>query len=573
VVVAVLRYLGYYTLDIIYNATKVFDLAENHTDAERGLAAKQEELAAVQRMIAIEDAKTSLLGFTQFTMPDPEDIDNSELTQFEVEPHHRLLAEALEKVETGECLRLAISMPPQHGKSELATRRFPAWVIGRQPWKKIMLGTYNQDFANDFGSQIREIMTSPQYNSVFKTKFLKGSKAKDFLVTTQRGQLAMLGRGGSGTGKPADLFLIDDPLKDAKEAESPTIRNDLWEWYTKVAFTRCHVGTAIVIIHTRWHEDDLIGKLCDPDHPHHDPEIASEWTYINIPSVLEDGPIAKALGVKLAKPTSKSAISQFGDKPVAALWPKRFPLEHLASAKRMNPRGFSALYQGKPAPDDGDYFKKEMLIGYEPGELPKNLRKYGASDHAVTEKQENDATVLGCVGIDENDDIWVLPDVVMERMETDATVEELLAQMRTHTPMVWWAENDVIRKAIGPFLRKRMIEESVYCMIDPMTPSRDKRARARSIQGRMQMRKVRFPKFASWWPEAENELLKFPNGTHDDFVDWIAWIGLGLDREIGATRAMPKDTNVIQVGSMAWIKAAHNKQSKHEQLQKASGGF
>ena len=178
----------------------------NLTDEQSGLLAKQEELSAIKRIMAIEDARDSLLGFTQFTMPDPEDIDNVDLTQFEVEPHHKLLAEALEKVETGECLRLAISMPPQHGKSELATRRFPAWVIGRQPWKKIMIGTYNQDFANDFGSQIREIMTMPQYDAVFKTKFLKGSKAKDFLVTTQRGQLAMLGRGGSGTGKPADCF-------------------------------------------------------------------------------------------------------------------------------------------------------------------------------------------------------------------------------------------------------------------------------------------------------------------------------------------------------------------------------
>ena len=529
----------------------------NLTDEQSGLLAKQEELSAIKRIMAIEDARESLLGFTKFTMPDPEDIDNVDLTQFEVEPHHRLLAEALEKVETGECLRLAISMPPQHGKSELATRRFPAWVIGRQPWKKIMIGTYNQDFANDFGSQIREIMNMPQYDAVFKTKFLKGSKAKDFLVTTQRGQLAMLGRGGSGTGKPADLFLIDDPLKDAKEAGSPTVRNDLWEWYTKVAFTRCHAASAIVVIHTRWHEDDLIGKLCDPDNPHHDPVIAKDWTYLNIPAIMGDNEVTRALG----------------KKPGDALWPKRFPIAHLETAKRMNPRGFSALYQGKPAPDDGDYFKKDMIVGYEPSELPKNLRKYGASDHAVTEKQENDATVLGCCGIDEDDIIWVLPDVVWERMETDRTVEELLAQMSYHKPMVWWAENDVIRKAIGPFLRKRMMEEKIYCTIDPMTPSRDKRARARSIQGRMSMRMVRFPTFAPWWAEAENELLKFPNATHDDFVDWLAWIGLGLDREIGASRGIPKDTNVVKVGSMAWIKAAHNREQKHIEAKKASGGF
>ena len=239
----------------------------------------------------------------------------------------------------------------------------------------------------------------------------------------------------------------------------------------------------------------------------------------------------------------------------------------------MNPQGFSALYQGKPAPDDGDYFKKDMLVGYDPEELPTNLRKYGASDHAVTEKEQNDATVLGCVGIDENDIIWVLPDVVSERMETDQTVEELIAQMRHHQPMVWWAENDVIRKAIGPFLRKRMIEEKVYCTIDPQTPSRDKRARARSIQGRMSMKMVRFPKFAPWWDVAENELLKFPNGTHDDFVDWLAWIGLGLDREIGAHNPLSNEGNIIKVGSLAWVKAAHNREEKRNKLNELSGGF
>ena len=189
------------------------------------------------------------------------------------------------------------------------------------------------------------------------------------------------------------MFLIDDPLKDAKEAGSPTVRNDLWEWYTKVAFTRCHAASAIVVIHTRWHEDDLIGKLCDPDNPHHDPVIAKDCTYLNIPAIMGDNEVTKALG----------------KKPGDALWPKRFPIAHLETAKRMNPRGFSALYQGKPAPDDGDYFKKDMIVGYEPSELPKNLRKYGASDHAVTEKQENDATVLGCCGIDEDDIIWILP--------------------------------------------------------------------------------------------------------------------------------------------------------------------
>src|SRR3546814_17108705 len=117
-----------------------------------------------------------------------------------------------------------------------------------------------------------------------------------------------------------------------------------------------------------------------------------------------------------------------------ALWPAEFNLDHLASAKRLNPRTFQALYMGRPTPDDGEFFKADWLIEYDRDELPVNLRKYGASDHAVSEKQENDPTVLGCIGVDTDDTIWVLPDVVWDRMETARTDEELLMQMKLPRP-------------------------------------------------------------------------------------------------------------------------------------------
>jgi predicted phage terminase large subunit-like protein len=526
--------------------------------------ALQRKLDAAKRLKALKDAEEDLIEFCRFMMPDPNDMDNPEASRYVRRPHLVLLASRLMAIEksldmpTGGLKRLAISMPPQHGKSETASRKFIPWLVGRNPTRNVMLGTYNQDFANDFGGQIRDQMTSDRFRMVFPGfELQKGSKAKDHMATAAGGMLSFLGRGGAGTGRPADIFVVDDPLKDAKEADSPTIRKDLREWFTKVAYTRCHARSAIVIIHTRWNEDDLIGWLCDPDHPEHDPEIAKEWTYINIPAIMEDDLVTDLLGLKPGQP----------------LWPERFSLEHLETARRMNPRGFEALYQGKPAPDDGVYFTRDMIVEYDRDELPANLQMYGASDHALGVTNQGDDTVLGCIGVDDEDDIWVLPDVLMEQMETDRTVEEMLDQMRRHRPLMWFAENDVIKKAIGPFLRKRMLETKTYTMINSMTPSTDKRARARSIQGRMSMRKVRFPKFAPWWPVAKNQMLKFPHGARDDFVDFISWIGIGLEMQTGAPRIVAREKEGPAVGSIAWIKHRSDLEAKARTSRRAQGGF
>ena len=181
--------------------------------------------------------------------------------------------------------------------------------------------------------------------------------------------------------------------------------------------------------------------------------------------------------------------------------------------------------------------------------------------------------MLGCVGVDERDDIWILPDVVWSHMQTDRIVDELILQMRTHRPAAWWLENENIAKAFGPFLIKRMHEEKVYTLLDGNTPSKDKMTRARSIQGRIAMGKVHFPRFAAWWPQAQAEMLNFPNGAHDDFVDFLAHVGLGLLKTHRARPIANDDTPSDQVGSIQWILRNANARAQRDKLKTGSRGW
>ena len=481
-------------------------------------------------------------------------------------PQGKLLCEVIEAGFVRKRKRSAVSIGPQHGKSQVLTRAAPAWWLGKRPNAHIIVGTYNQPFANQFGDDIRSVMQSPGYKQVFPDTVLV-SESKDYITTTKGGKLSMVGVGGSGTGKAADLFIVDDPFKNDTDANSESYRNEVWKWFTSVAYTRLHNKSVVIVVHTRWHEDDLIGRLCDPDHPERHKKyngVADDWLYLNLPAVVTDRSLASALGLTLEVPTEKRVLQQFGEQPMAALWPNRKSLSLLAEARNLDSRVFDALYMGKPTPDDGDYFTSDMLVEYQANELPAALRKYCASDHAVATKQASDSTVLGAIGVDEADDLWVLPDLTWRRMKTDAMVDEMLAKMQLHRPQLWWMESELISKSFGPFLIRRMQEEKTYCTLNPIIPSRDKQSRARAIQGRMQMRKVHFPAYAPWWKAAKSQLLKFPHGTHDDFVDWLSLIGQGMLQLHPAQRVVEKTEETVNTGSMKWILAESARKARRE---------
>ena len=181
--------------------------------------------------------------------------------------------------------------------------------------------------------------------------------------------------------------------------------------------------------------------------------------------------------------------------------------------------------------------------------------------------------MLGCIGVDEDDHLWVMPDLVWGKLKTDKTVEELLMQFQTHKPGLWWLEDELISKSFGPFLLKRMREEKIYTTLDPLTPAQDIELRGRAIQGRMAMQMVHFPKFAPWWQKAKTQLLMFPSATHDDFVSWLALIGLGLLKNVKAKAAKPKEDDRIKAGSMAWILKQSEKRIRRKQADDRKAGW
>jgi hypothetical protein len=196
---------------------------------------------------------------------------------FETARHHQQIAESLEAVERGEIKRLMVFAPPRHTKSELCSRRFPAWYLGKNPDKQIIASTYNQDLASDFGRDVRGIIASDEYKNVFNDVSLKeDSKAANRFHTNSGGIYVSVGVGGPITGRGAHIALIDDPIKNREDADSEIYRERVWKWYTSTLYTRLMPGGAIIVILTRWHEDDLAGRLLERQ------ETGDKWDVISL---------------------------------------------------------------------------------------------------------------------------------------------------------------------------------------------------------------------------------------------------------------------------------------------------
>jgi predicted phage terminase large subunit-like protein len=399
-----------------------------------------------------------------------------------------LIARRLEAVERGEIDRLMIFMPPRHGKSELASKRFPAWCLGRNPSRQIIAASYNSDLASDFGRNVRNIVASPEFGEVFPGVALAAdSQAANRMNTNKGGAYVAAGVGTAITGRGADIALIDDPFKDREEADSERRRDVVWDWYRSTLYTRLMPGAAIVLIQTRWHEDDLAGRLLE--------QQPDQWTVLDLP-----------------------AISNAGE----ALWPEWYDVPALERIKAsIGQREWSALYQQQPQPDEGTFFQRGWFNEWQLP-LPK-LRIYGTSDYAVTDGG-GDWTVHRVWGVDPADNIYRI-DGWRGQTSADKWIDAKLKLIATHHPHAWFGEAGVIQKAVEPMLIRRMRECNVRCRMEWVSSIHDKATRARGFQARASMGKVYFE------PGADiSEFLVFPAGKHDDEVDVASLMGRVLDQ-------------------------------------------
>lgn len=339
-----------------------------------------------------------------------------------------------------------------------------------------------------------------------------------------------------------NCLVIDDPVKNAEEADSPDTREKIWEWYLSTAYSRLAPGGGVLIIQTWWHDDDLAGRLQALMRTGHDDQYVDKFEVIKYPAIAEADEYLNPVTDLIEYDPEPAAIAadnmgllrRRGD-PLHA---DRYDLEKLLRIKAQNRGGrwWSALYQQNPVPDDGGYFLKEQFRQATPPQKSR-ANVLIAWDFAISEKKQNDYTV-GTVALqDDNDVLHVVDQVRFKSGDAFFIVESILnlALKWQHPSMTLGFEDGQIFRALEALLKKRMSERKMYPAIEVLRPLTDKLARARALQGRMQQGMVSYSLGAPWFESLRNEMLRFPAGAHDDQVDSLSWVA-----QMALGRAAPK---------------------------------
>jgi predicted phage terminase large subunit-like protein len=431
--------------------------------------------------------------------------------------HHRLLIAELEKVARGETPNLAIFMPPGSAKSKYASVLFPPWLLANVDWN-ILAASHTMELARRWGRQVRNLVV--EHSSELRIGLADDSHAAERWALSTGVEYSAAGVGMGIAGFRAKLGIIDDPVRSRQDADSELIRNRIWDWYLNDFRTRLVPGSAKILIQTRWHEDDLAGRALQHE----------DWKVISLPALAEENDL---LGRKLGEPLWSDDDYGYGQQ-----------LRDLQSSTP--PRTWSALYQQRPAPEEGEFFKVDWLRSYETVPERSTLTIYGASDYAVTDNG-GDYTCHVIVGIDPDNRMYLL-DLWRGQKQGDVWIDALCDLVKQWKPLEWAEETGQIKAALGPFLDRRMRERKAYVARSQFTTSKgNKVVRAQSIRGRMALDGLYVPSRAKWYEAFRSEMLTFPSGKHDDQVDAMALIGQLLDVMIEGRRPA-KDQKVKRDG-------------------------
>ena len=461
-------------------------------------AAAKRKLAAVSEL-----RRRRLLPFVEAVIPD-----------YTAGWFHRDLCIRLEKfsqaVVEKESPRLMLMVPPRHGKTVVSSQAFPAWHMGRNPRHEIMATSYGAELAENNSRQAMSMVGTAAYKTTFPHMERDGrSQAVGFWRFLSGASYLAAGVGGAITGRGAHVAIVDDPVKNREEADSITSREKAYNWYTSTLYTRLAPGGGVLVIQTRWHDDDLAGRLLEDMR-----QGADQWEVVLYP----------ALAVEDEKYRKRGE----------ALHPERYPQESLKKIKNALPaRDWSALYQQTPVSDSGEYFRRDDFREYTSTDLRHDhLRFYTVWDLAVAVEEENDYTVGLTGGVDHKGDIYIV-DLVRGKWRSHEIVEKIIAQHKRWKARITGIEASHVELAVGPYLDKRRREDKIPgLLIERLKHGRrDKLARARAVQGRLQQGKVYVPVDKAFTMPLIEEMLRFPAGKHDDQVDAMAWMGKLLDRQ------------------------------------------
>lgn len=409
--------------------------------------------------------------------------------------HLLLLTETLEKVSNGTLKRLIVTMPPRHGKSEVVSKKYPAWHLGRNPNDEIILASYSIDLSRSFSRIARETLQGS--SNVFNVKLDPNhSTAESWGLQGKRGGLVAAGVGGSITGKGARIAIIDDPIKNAEEANSEVIRQKVWEWYQSTLYTRLTPDGRIIVVMTRWHEDDLVGRLLEKERQEVDDgtHTGDRWTVINLPAIAESNDILNR-------------------SEGEALWPEYgFNLERLEQIKRdVGSYVFNSLYQQRPSATEGSMFKKTWWRFYDtaPTTFDEMLQSWDMSFKGSDGSDFVVGQVWGRLGANK-----YLIDQVRGRMDITETINHI-QRLTIKYPL---ARLKLIEdKANGPAVIS-LLKNSIAGLV-AVNPDGGKVARASAILPDLEAGNIYLPKNVGWIDDFIHEASAFPRGAHDDQVD------------------------------------------------------
>jgi predicted phage terminase large subunit-like protein len=462
-----------------------------------------------QELLRRRLATDKLLNFTTFTKPD-----------YQVNWHHELMFKKLDEFISGKIKRLIISCPPRNGKSEIVSRRLPAYLFGKIPTCQIIACSYSADLAQRMNRDVQRIIDSPEYHTLFPDVGLNASNVRTtaqgsflrnsdiFEIVGSSGVYRSSGIGGGITGMGFNFGLIDDYCKNREEAESSTVRDKVYEWYTDVFLTRAEKDASILITATRWHEDDLIGRLLKLAAESQD---ADQWDIITLPALSEE-----------TRPDYDQRTGE--DQP---LWPDKYPIEALNKIKATVPiYTWLSLYQQRPSAADGNLFKREhfkyctqsgSLIDMGDKKVLLNQCKiFQTCDPAASTKTTADYFVLGTWAQTPQNDL-ILLDILRTRLEGPDQVNLFKQQYLKWKPAFQGIES----AGLGKTIYQMLVREGLP--IRELKADTDKFTRALPAAARMEAGAIYFMSGTQWLHTFEEELLSFPNGAHDDQVDVLSY--------------------------------------------------